>query len=115
MVSTLHQIHQISLTGVRNHMLLLVDLLNNVLLRDTDNINDLHKTEIKDRQHSNLLIQLTDMVNTNGRYRNQDQDRQRNPTKALFLILIRKIYQRISLLIITINMFPIKTNIANFP
>ena len=96
-------------------MLLLVDLLNNVLLRDTDNINNLHKTEIKDRQHSNLLIQLTDMVNTNGRYRNQDQDRQRNPTKALFLILIRKIYQRISLLIITINMFPIKTNIANFP
>ena len=110
MVSALRQIHQISLTGDRNHIHPLADLLI-----DMDNTNDLCKKEIKDRQHSNLLIQPTDMVNTNGRYRNQDQDRQRNQTKTLFLILIPKIYQRISLLIITINMFPIKTNIANFP
>ena len=55
------QIQPISLTGGRNHMPPLVDLLNNVPMTDTDNTNDLRKKEIKDRQHSNLLIRPTEM------------------------------------------------------
>ena len=128
-----NNLRQISLTGGRNHIPSLADLLNNVLLIGTDNTNDLCKKEIKDRHHSNLLIhptevhlhipsladllsnvQLTDMVNTSSRRRHQDQERQHNQTKAPFLILIQKGYQRISLLIITINMFSIKTKIASF-
>ena len=95
----------------------LVDLLNNVPMTDTDNTNDLRKKEIKDRQHSNLLIRPTEMhlhirpfvvpmsnvqltmVNINGQHRNQDQERQHNQTKVLFLILIQKKYQRNIMLI----------------
>ncbi len=111
------QIQPISLTGGRNHMPPLVDLLNNVPMTDTDNTNDLRKKEIKDRQHSNLLIRPTEMhlhirpfvvpmsnvqltmVNINGQHRNQDQERQHNQTKVLFLILIQKKYQRNIMLI----------------
>ena len=115
-------------------MLPLADLLNNVQMTDTDNTNDLCKKETKDRQHGNLFIhpaemqlhirllvaplsnvQSIGMVNITHRHRNQDQDRQHNQTKVPFLILIQKRYQGISLLIITINMPPIKTIIASFP
>ena len=61
MVNDHRQIQPISLTGGRNHMPPLVDLLNNVPMTDTDNTNDLRKKEIKDRQHSNLLIRPTEM------------------------------------------------------
>ena len=111
------QIQPISLTGGRNHMPPLVDLLNNVPMTDTDNTNDLRKKEIKDRQHSNLLIRPTEMhlhirpfvvpmsnvqltiVNINVQHRNQDQERQHNQTIVLFLILIQKKYQRNIMLI----------------
>ena len=61
MVSTLRQIHQISLTGGRIHMLLLADPLNNVPMTGMDNTNDLCKKEIQDRQHSNLVIRPPEM------------------------------------------------------
>ena len=132
MVNDHRQIQPISLTGGRNHMPPLVDLLNNVPMTDTDNTNDLCKKEIKDRHHSSLLmhpteihlhipplsdplsnVPLTDKDNTGSRRRNQDQ--QRNRTKASFLILIQKRYQGISLVIITINILPIKKYIVRFP
>ena len=58
-------------------------------------------------------VPLTDKDNTGSRRRNQDQ--QRNRTKASFLILIQKRYQGISLVIITINILPIKKYIVRFP
>ena len=61
MVNDHRQIQPISLTGGRNHMPPLVDLLNNVPMTDTDNTNDLCKKEIKDRQHDNLLIHPAEM------------------------------------------------------
>ena len=89
MVSVLRQIHHIHRTGSPNHIHPLA-----TPMIDTDNINDLCKKEIKDRQHSNLLIRPTEMhlhirllvaplsnvrsigmVNINHRHWNQDQDR----------------------------------------
>ena len=112
MVSVLRQIHHIRRTGSPNHIHPLA-----APMIDTDNTNDLRKKEIKDRQHSNLLIHPTEMhlhirpfvvpmsnvqltmVNINGQHRNQDQERQHNQTKVLFLILIQKKYQRNIMLI----------------
>ena len=112
MVSVLRQINQIRRTGGSNHIHPLA-----TPMIDTDNINDLCKKEIKDRHHSNLLIRPTEMhlhirpfvvpmsnvqltmVNINGQHRNQDQERQHNQTKVLFLILIQKKYQRNIMLI----------------
>ena len=56
MVSVLRQIHQIRRTGGPNHIHPLA-----TPMIDTDNINDLCKKEIKDRQHSNLVIRPPEM------------------------------------------------------
>ena len=127
MVSVLRQINQIRRTGGSNHIHPLA-----TPMIDTDNTNDLCKKEIKDRQHSNLLIRptemhphipplvdplsnvpLTDRGNTGSRRRNQDQDRRLNQTKAPFLILIQKMYRRNIPLSLVKNIRLIKNNIAN--